>query len=380
MQTNNIQALIADLKAGKMVVLLDDEDRENEGDLVMLAEHVTPAAINFMARYGRGLICLPMTQARCQHLNLPLMVNSNSTQFGTNFTVAIEAATGVTTGISAADRARTIQVAVAANSTAADIVQPGHIFPIMAQPGGVLTRAGHTEASCDLAHLAGCEPAAVICEILNEDGTMARRPELELFAARHQLKLGTIAELIRYRLQQETTVKPVYQQTIATEFGPFEMLAFEEITDKVWHWVLYKPKVDNQPMPVWIETSDPILDLPGQLAEHCPVAPGRWTLNAAMRYIGQQTQGVIILLGYPLDNQHWLQQMTTTVQAPISPELKDWRVIGVGAQILAQLEVDTLVVLGTKTKFAALSGFNLSVLEYLPYSKQHEFKVKYAPN
>ncbi|MDF4356785.1 3,4-dihydroxy-2-butanone-4-phosphate synthase, partial [Vibrio parahaemolyticus] len=210
------QEIIDDIRAGKMVILMDDEDRENEGDLIMAAEHITPEAINFMATYGRGLICLTMTKARCENLGLPPMVQDNNAQYTTNFTVSIEAAEGVTTGISAADRARTVQAAVAPNAKAADLVQPGHIFPLAAQDGGVLTRAGHTEAGCDLARLAGLEPASVIVEILNDDGTMARRPDLEIFAEKHGLKLGTIADLIEYRNNTETTIERVAECKLPT--------------------------------------------------------------------------------------------------------------------------------------------------------------------
>ena len=224
MSLNTAEEIIADIKAGKMVILMDDEDRENEGDLIIAAEHITPDAINFMATYGRGLICLTMTQERCEQLNLPLMVKSNGAQFSTNFTLSIEAAEGVTTGISAADRARTVQAAVAKGAVPEDIVQPGHIFPIMAQPGGVLTRAGHTEAGCDLARLAGLEPSSVIVEILNPDGTMARRPQLEVFANEHGIKIGTIADLIEYRNLNETTIEKVAQCKLPTEYGEFNLV------------------------------------------------------------------------------------------------------------------------------------------------------------
>ena len=226
MALSTTQEIIADIKAGKMVILMDDEDRENEGDLIMAASCVRPEDINFMARYGRGLICLTLTRDRCKQLALPLMVDRNNAQFSTAFTVTIEAAEGVTTGISAADRAVTVQAAVAPNAKAADLVQPGHIFPLMAQDGGVLTRAGHTEAGCDLARLAGYEPASVIVEILNEDGTMARRPDLELFAEQHGIKLGTIADLIEYRNQHETTVEKVAECKLPTEFGEFDLITF----------------------------------------------------------------------------------------------------------------------------------------------------------
>ncbi|MGD2138036.1 MAG: 3,4-dihydroxy-2-butanone-4-phosphate synthase, partial [Gammaproteobacteria bacterium] len=228
MSLNNTEEIVRDIRAGRMVILMDDEDRENEGDLVMAASHVRPEDINFMASHGRGLICLTLTRKRCEQLALPLMVQSNLSSHATNFTLSIEAATGVTTGISAADRARTIQAAVAADAQPRDLVQPGHIFPLMAQPGGVLTRAGHTEAGCDLARLAGLEPAAVIVEILKEDGSMARRPDLEIYARQHDLKIGTIEDLIRYRIENEKTVERVAASDLATEHGIFRVHAYHD--------------------------------------------------------------------------------------------------------------------------------------------------------
>ena len=235
---NTIEEIIEDLKQGKMVIIMDDEDRENEGDLLMAAAFTRPEDINFMARYGRGLICLTLTNERCQQLRLPLMVNENKTSHSTNFTVSIEAATGVTTGISAADRARTVQAAVAPNANPEDLVQPGHIFPLMAKPGGVLRRAGHTEAGCDLAKLAGVDPSAVIVEILNEDGSMARRPDLEVFAKEHNLKMGTIADLIHYRIQNENTLERISECEFPTEFGKFRLYAYQDKNDNNLHLAL----------------------------------------------------------------------------------------------------------------------------------------------
>jgi 3,4-dihydroxy 2-butanone 4-phosphate synthase/GTP cyclohydrolase II len=232
--------LVADLAAGKMIVLMDDEDRENEGDLVMAAEHVTPEAINFMAKYGRGLICLTLTEARCRQLNLSLMVEKNGTPHGTAFTMSIEAAEGVTTGISAADRARTVQVAAARAAKPSDIVQPGHIFPLMAREGGVLARAGHTEAGCDLARMAGCEPASVICEIMNDDGTMARLPELLPFAEQYGLKIGTIADLIHYRSRTESLIEQIGERTVQTVAGEFRLVVFRERGSSASHLALVK--------------------------------------------------------------------------------------------------------------------------------------------
>ena len=235
---NTTQEIIDDLKQGKIVIIMDDEDRENEGDLLMLADHVRPQDVNFMASYGRGLICLTLTRERCQQLRLPLMVNDNQAAFSTNFTMSIEAAEGVTTGISAADRAKTILAAVKPDAKPTDIVQPGHIFPLMAQPGGVLNRTGHTEAGCDLARLAGGEPAAVIVEILNDDGSMARRDDLKVFAEKHELKMGTIADLIHYRIQNEKNVERVSSCQYPTEYGDFRLHAFQDQIDNKLHLAL----------------------------------------------------------------------------------------------------------------------------------------------
>jgi len=246
MNLHSAQEIIDDIKAGKMVILMDDEDRENEGDLIIAAEHISAEAINFMATHGRGLICLTMTQERCEQLDLPLMVKNNGAAFSTNFTMSIEASKGVTTGISAADRARTVQAAIAKGAVPSDIVQPGHIFPIMAQPGGVLTRAGHTEAGCDLARLAGLEASSVIVEILNADGTMARRPDLEIFAKEHGIKIGTIADLIEYRNLNETTIEQVAKCKLPTEHGEFDLVTYKDTIDGQLHYVLLKGEIKEQ--------------------------------------------------------------------------------------------------------------------------------------
>ncbi|MGB5788018.1 MAG: 3,4-dihydroxy-2-butanone-4-phosphate synthase, partial [Pseudoalteromonas nigrifaciens] len=246
MNLHSAEEIIADIKAGKMVILMDDEDRENEGDLIIAAEHISAEAINFMATHGRGLICLTMTQQRCEQLDLPLMVKNNGAAFSTNFTMSIEASKGVTTGISAADRARTVQAAIAKGAVPSDIVQPGHIFPIMAQPGGVLTRAGHTEAGCDLARLAGLEPSSVIVEILNADGTMARRPDLEVFSKQHDIKIGTIADLIEYRNLNETTIEQVAKCKLPTEHGEFDLVTYKDTIDGQLHYALVKGEIKQQ--------------------------------------------------------------------------------------------------------------------------------------
>src|SRR5512145_1764600 len=242
---NSTDEILEDIRQGRMVVIMDDEDRENEGDLVIAAELVRPEDVNFMARYGRGLICLTLTRDRCRQLRLPLMVTETDRDQRTNFTVSIEAAEGVTTGISAYDRAHTIRTAVQPHARPEDLRQPGHVFPLMAQPGGVLTRAGHTEAGCDLARLAGLPPAAVIVEVLNDDGTMARRPDLEAFAERHGLKIGTIADLIRYRLEKERSVERIAERDIETDFGPFRLCCYEDHVNSTVHLAFVRGPVET---------------------------------------------------------------------------------------------------------------------------------------
>src|ERR1700753_80873 len=275
---NSIDEILNDLRLGKMAVIMDDEDRENEGDLIMAAERVRAEDVNFMARYGRGLICLTLTRERCRQLRLPLMVSETDRERRTNFTLSIEAAQGVTTGISAYDRAHTVRTAVAPNASPEDLRQPGHIFPIMAQPGGVLTRAGHTEAGCDLARLAGFEPAAVVVAIMNDDGTMARRPELEAFARSHNLKIGTIAELIRYRLRNERSVERISEQTVQTEFGEFRLYTYEDHVQRDVHLALTHGPITDATTPlVRVHVTDTLRDLVGIRS------PTRaWTLRAAM--------------------------------------------------------------------------------------------------
>lgn len=376
---HSIEEIIDDIRAGKMVILMDDEDRENEGDIIVAADKIQESHINFMAQYARGLICMPMSQARCKQLNLPLMVRDhNQSKFGTNFTVSIEATSGVTTGISVPDRTRTIQVAAQANAKPEDLAQPGHIFPIMAQPGGVLVRSGHTEASCDLAELAGLSPTAVICEILNEDGTMARRPQLEVFAEKHQLKIGTIADLIRYRLEREKTVFERVSQEVETEWGRFKMSVFESALDRTVHLVLSQGTPTQEPYPVRIQPMDPIFDLPGMLMGHWDAHNARWPLTQAMKHIADKRVGAIVLLGFnqsKSSDQFAAQVMedvgmlanVSAVQPPHEGP-KDWRNIGIGSQILAQLGASKLQVMGAPKKFHGLSGFGLEVVEYLPYT------------
>lgn len=364
---NSIEEIVADMRDGKMVILMDDEDRENEGDLIMAASQVRAEDINFMARHGRGLICLTLSQKRCEQLRLPLMVNDNNAAYATNFTVSIEAARGVTTGISAADRAVTIQAAVAENARPEDIVQPGHIFPIKAQAGGVLTRAGHTEAGCDLARLAGLEPASVIVEILNEDGSMARRPELEKFAAEFDLKIGTIADLIRYRLENERSVERVSECELKNDIGSFRLVTYRDRLDGGVHFALVKGQIKrDQPALVRVHMPHYLADVLGM--QRSDVS---WPLENAMRYIHEAGEGVIVLLGQS-EGENELLNRITHYQAEDAGEIAlrresnpDLRTYGVGAQILLDLEVRKMRVLSAPKRMHGLSGFGLEVVEYI---------------
>lgn len=376
MPLDSIEDIIQDIKDGRMVILMDDEDRENEGDLIVAAEKVTEAHINFMAQYGRGLICLPMAKNRCEQLNLPLMSSNNNCQFGTKFTVSIEAREGVTTGISIADRLKTIQTAIADQAKPEDIATPGHIFPIMAQEGGVLARAGHTEASCDLATLAGYSPSAVICEILQPDGSMARRPELEVFAKEHNLKIGTVADLIRYRLNKEKTVQLTNEAILPTDFGHFQLKVYQDLIDQKTHLTLVMGTPNSsETTPVRIQVQDPVFDLPGSQMGHWAPGSARWPLAKAMEYIADQGHGVIILLGYEAFDTAALIEHVGMLGADLSVSKtdqemkKDWRLIGVGSQILSDLGVSKLKILGKARKMHALSGFDLEIVDYLSYSE-----------
>ncbi len=367
MHLNSTEEIIADIKAGKMVILMDDADRENEGDLILAGECVTPEAINFMARYGRGLICLTLTEARCRQLNLPLMVADNNDKNTTNFTVSIEAAQGVTTGISAADRSVTVQAAVRPDARPGDIVMPGHIFPLRAQPGGVLTRAGHTEAGCDLARLAGLEPSAVIVEILNEDGSMARYPQLVDFARTHGLKIGTIADLIRYRVEQEGSVEWVAESTFESEFGSFRLVAFHENDHGEVHLALVMGDIRrSEPTLARVQQASVLRDILGAQS------PNRWSVRRALATIADAGRGVLVLLS-PTDLP---QTLLGEVQAykmrhlgvPLpgldpNPEL---RMYGVGAQILAQLGVGRMRIMGKPRKLHGLAGFGLELVDFVP--------------
>ena len=362
MALNSIEELVADIRQGKMVILMDDEDRENEGDLIIASECVTAEHINFMARFARGLICMPMSRERCETLKLPLMAPRNGSGFGTKFTVSIEAAVGVTTGISVADRACTVQAAAAKNAKAEDIVSPGHIFPLMAQPGGVLARAGHTEAACDLARMGGFEPSGVICEIMNDDGTMARRPELEVFAQEHGIKIGTIADLIHYRMIHERTVQRIAEQPLDSELGHFNLVTYRDSVEGDVHMALTLGQISaDQPTLVRVHNMEPLRDL------FMVKQPGRWSLRAAMAKVAEAGSGVVLLLGNPLIGQellaHLEQQLSSDAKVTTPAT---YSTVGAGSQILRDLGVRKMRVMSSPMKFNAISGFDLEVVEYLP--------------
>lgn len=366
MALNSIEEIIEDIRLGKMVILMDDEDRENEGDLIIASSMIRPEDINFMARYGRGLICMTLTRERCKQLRLPLMVENNTDAHGTNFTVSIEAAEGVTTGISAYDRAMTVRAAVAPNARAEDIVQPGHIFPLMAQPGGVLTRAGHTEAGCDLARLAGFEPSSVIVEILNEDGSMARRPDLEKFAAEHDIKIGTVADLIHYRLENEPTIERVSECVMPTEHGEFRLVAYRDLLAREAHLALVKGEMSpDKPAMVRVHLQNTLCDLFDNQRD-CG-----WPLRDAMRRIAEEGEGVVVVLRQQEDADKLLRHLKDYemqdkgIPVPEKEKSDDLRTYGIGAQILIDLGVKKMKVLSAPKKMHALSGFDLEVTEYV---------------
>jgi 3,4-dihydroxy 2-butanone 4-phosphate synthase/GTP cyclohydrolase II len=361
-----IEEIIDDIRDGKMVIMVDDENRENEGDLLMAAARVRPEDINYMARYGRGLICLTITRERCAQLRLPLMVAETDEHHATNFTVSIEAAEGITTGISAHDRAKTVQVAVAEGAKPDDLSQPGHIFPVMAQPGGVLTRAGHTEAGCDLARLAGLEPAATIVEILNEDGSMARRPDLERFSREHSIKIGTIADLIAYRLEKERNVERIAKQEVDTAHGKFTLYCYDDHVNQIVHIALVKGELgaDSDPL-VRVHIQDTLGDALG--------ITGRglgWPLDSAISRIAQEDAGVIVVLR----EQETSRDLMEIVEglSEDADELKErrtgdsvLRTYGVGAQILRDLGIQKMRVLSAPKQMYGISGFDLEVTEYV---------------
>ncbi len=354
-----ITEIIAEFKAGRMVVLIDEEDRENEGDLVLAAEFVTPEAINFMARHGRGLICLTLTEDRCRQLNLPLMVSANRSVHGTNFTVSIEAAEGVATGISAADRARTVQAAVALHARPEDIVQPGHIFPLQAEPGGVLNRAGHTEAGCDLAALAGLTPAAVICEILKDDGTMARLPDLVEFAREHGLKIGAISDLIHHRSRTEKLIERVGERPLATPCGAFRLVVYRDKLSDATHLALVRGPIspDSETL-VRVHEPLSVMDLLDARSQS-----HSWNIPAAMEAVAEHGRGVIVLLHRPESAQE-LRRRAIADQPPQNTKM-DLRNYGIGAQILRDLNVGRMRLLARPRKMPSMAGFDLEVTGYL---------------
>jgi 3,4-dihydroxy 2-butanone 4-phosphate synthase/GTP cyclohydrolase II len=358
-----VEAIVADMRAGRMVILVDEEDRENEGDLVLAADHVTPDAINFMARYGRGLICLTLTRERCERLNLPPMVPRNGTKMGTAFTVSIEAAEGVTTGISAADRARTVQAAVAPNAKASDLVQPGHIFPLQAVEGGVLMRAGHTEAGCDLAAMAGCTPAAVICEIMKDDGTMARLPDLQVFAAEHGIKIGTIADLIEYRSRTESLVQKIGSRPLNTAFGEFVAHAFRDQPSGALHLALVKGQwAADEAVPVRVHEPLSVLD-----ALEVGRAMHSWSLEQSLRFISERGRGVAVLLNCGESAEQLLAQFEGTARSAQAPERgrMDLRTYGVGAQILRECGVARMELMGNPRRMPSMQGYGLEITGFI---------------
>ena len=365
MSISSTQEIVAELRAGRMVILVDEEDRENEGDLVLAADFVTPEAINFMVTHARGLVCLTLTEERCQQLDLPMMTSRNGTSFGTNFTVSIEAAEGVTTGISAADRAKTIQVAVAKGAKPDDIVQPGHIFPLKAQKGGVLMRAGHTEAGCDLTEMAGLTPASVICEIMKDDGTMARLPDLLEFANEHKLKIGTIADLIHYRSENECLVERVAERSMSTTFGDFRLIAFRDKPSGSAHLAMvHGDLAPNLECLVRVHEPVSILDLLETKA-----TTHSWTMTSAMQAIKQSERGVLVLLNCGETADQLFAQFAALDTTNSRPQARaasmDLRTYGIGAQILKDLGVGKMQLLASPRKMPSMTGFDLEVTGYL---------------
>jgi len=362
---STVEEIVAELRSGRMVILVDEEDRENEGDLILAADHVTAQAINFMARFGRGLICLALTRERCDRLALPPMVQHNRDKKGTAFTVSIEAAEGVSTGISAADRARTVQAAVAPEARAADLIQPGHIFPLQAVDGGVLMRAGHTEAGCDLAHLAGCSPAAVICEVMKDDGTMARLPDLQLFAAEHGLKIGTIASLIEHRSRVESLLQRVATRSIETAYGNFTAHAFRDKPAGGVHIALVRGQWGAEDsVPVRVHEPLSVLD-----ALEVGRTMHSWSLDACLARIAQLGRGVAVLLNCGESAEQLLAQFEGTARASHGPERGrvDLRTYGIGAQILRHCGVQRMELMGNPRRLPSMTGYGLEITGYITH-------------
>ena len=356
MEFNSTEEIIQDVAAGKIVILLDDEDRENEGDLVCAAELIDDKKINFMISKAKGLVCLPLSPQKCDQLNLPMMTNNNRAKHGTGFTVSIEAAEGITTGISAEDRARTIKAAAKKNAKAGDIVQPGHIFPLRAFEGGVLSRAGHTEAACDLARLAGLEEAGVICEIMNDDGTMARRDDLINFSQIHDLKIGTIADLIHYRTLKEKSVHLEYSKSVEVHGIKFELTAWRDSIFDNLHLAFVKGDLKTSKSPlVRVHVPNTLHDLIGieEFGE-------RLNLEKAFKRIGSEQCGVLLLIGIYQNADGIINDLMGT-KSTIKPETKT---VGIGSQILKELGLTEIKLLATPVKYPSLSGFDLEVIGF----------------
>ena len=356
-----VEEIVAEMRAGRMVILVDEEDRENEGDIVIASEHVTPEAINFMVTHARGLVCLTITEARARQIGLTPMARDNKSPYGTAFTVSIEAASGVTTGISAQDRARTVQAAVARNARPEDIVQPGHIFPITAKPGGVLVRAGHTEAGCDLALLAGLEPSSVICEILKDDGTMARLPDLIEFAGKHGLKIGTIADLIHYRSSHEALVKRSYSKTVTTVHGEFALHAYTDLTTSEVHLALTRGEISAEKETL-VRVHEPL-----SVLDFLDPENGRhsYSLDQALRLLAHAESGVIVLLHQPETGQDILAVLTDGGAAQRPAAKWDPRIYGIGAQILRDLGVRKMKLLASPRRMPSMTGFDLEITGFI---------------
>ena len=367
MTVNTVEEILDDFRQGKMVLMMDDEDRENEGDIIIAAEVITAEHITFFARHACGLICLTVTEEHARQLNLPLMVENNASLHETNFTVSIEAADGITTGISAADRAHTVRTAVGKNASPGDLVQPGHIFPLIAKRGGVLTRAGHTEAGCDLARLSGYEPSAVIVEVMNEDGTMAKRSELEAFAKKHNIKLGTIADLIKYRNVHDKTIERVDERPISTIYGNFQLHTYQDSISDCIHYALVRGSITEQePCLVRVHTLNMLRDM---FHTQHPDFSKTWSLQDAMKYIGEADNGVIVLVGQAFSRADELAQVTHFPEIPPlqrhNSEAGVYRVVGTGSQVLRDVGVSKMRLLSAPTRFNAISGFQLEVVEFI---------------
>ncbi|MEH6519263.1 MAG: 3,4-dihydroxy-2-butanone-4-phosphate synthase [Halioglobus sp.] len=368
MALSSVPDIIDDIREGKMVILMDDEDRENEGDLIIAAEAATPEIITFFSTEACGLICMPIMPERARQLQLPLMVRDNRSQHETNFTVSIDASDRKGPGISSIQRAHTARQAVAPNAKPSDIIQPGHIFPLVAKPGGVLRRAGHTEAGVDLARMAGFEPAALIVEIMNEDGTMARRPQLEAFAEKHKLKMGTIADLINYRSLHEQSVDLHSSKTVQTEFGEFQLHTFTDLIDDTVHYALTTGEMsEERDTLVRVQTINTLRDVLGTQLEGG--SPG-WSYRRAMQAVAGKGHGAVVLIGQQGSAEHSLAEVdqfpgTTPVAGTDSEGMQNYRVIGTGSQILKRLGVGKMQLMSAPIHFNALSGFNLEVTDFI---------------